>query len=409
MNKVDLHSKYKPMLKNDGKYFIVTGGRGSGKSFGVTVCILLLTYEVGHKILYTRYTMTSAEKSIIPEFLEKIELMGVQDVFEVTKKTITNKLTGSSIMFSGIQTASGDQTANLKSINGLTTFVLDEGEELLDEEKFDKINLSIRKKGVHNRCIVIMNPATKAHFIYGKFFEARGVPEGSNTQKGNATYIHTTYHDNIDNLDEDFIAECEDMKRRNPDKYKHQILGGWLDRAEGVIFTDWEIGDFRTDSDSVFGQDYGFSNDPSTLIEGSICKKTKRIWLREHVYKKGMTSQELEHANRRYAKDSLIVCDNADPRLWQSLRATGLNMTPTLKFPDSINKGIAIMQDYHIIIDPKSVNLVKEFNNYAWKVKAAHGGKSVPIDLWNHGIDAARYLIQYVCGRSIERGKYILS
>jgi len=122
-----------------------------------------------------------------------------------------------------------------------------------------------------------------------------------------------------------------------------------------------------------------------------------------------MTSQELEHANRRYAKDSLIVCDNADPRLWQSLRATGLNMTPTLKFPDSINKGIAIMQDYHIIIDPKSVNLIKEFNNYAWKVKAAHGGKSVPIDLWNHGIDAARYLIQYVCGRSIERGKYILS
>ena len=173
-------------------------------------------------------------------------------------------------MFSGIQTSSGDQTANLKSINGLTTFVLDEGEELTDEEKFDKINLSIRTKGVQNRCIVIMNPATKEHFIYRKFFEARGVAEGSNTQQGNATYIHTTYLDNLENLDDDFIAECEDMKLRNPEKYKHQILGGWLDRAEGVIFTDWEIGDFRTDSDSVFGQDYGFSNDPSTLIELSL-------------------------------------------------------------------------------------------------------------------------------------------
>ena len=409
MNKVDLKAKYKPLLKNKGKYFVITGGRGSGKSFSVTVCILMLTYEKGHKILYTRYTMTSANKSIIPEFLEKIEIMGLQDVFEVTKDKIINKLTDSVIMFSGIQTSSGDQTANLKSINGLTTFVLDEAEELTDEKKFDDINLSIRTKGVQNRCIVIMNPATKEHFIYGKFFEARGVQGGSNTQKGNATYIHTTYLDNIENLDDEFIAECEDMKLRNPEKYKHQILGGWLDRAEGVIFTDWEIGDFRTDSDSIFGQDYGFSNDPSSLIEGSICKKTKRIWLKEHLYEKGLTSQQLEHANRRYAKDSLIVCDNADPRLWQSLRATGLNMTPTLKFPDSISKGIAIMQDYHIIIDPKSINLIKEFNNYAWKSKVGKGGKSVPIDLWNHGIDAARYLIQYVCGRSIERGKYILS
>jgi len=409
MSKVKLNPKYRSLYGSDCRYNVITGGRNSGKSFGVTIFGLQLTYEAGHKILYTRYTMTSAEKSIIPEFLAKIELLGVEEHFEVTKKEITNKLTGSSIIFSGIQTSSGNQTANLKSISGITTWILDEAEEMTNEDEFDTIDLSVRVKGKDNRIIMIMNPTTKEHFIYGKFFEARGVEGGYNGQKEDVNYIHTTYLDNIDNIEKGSLKNILRMKEKEPEKYKYVILGGWRNRAEGVIFTDWEIGDFRTDSDSVFGQDYGFSNDPSTLIEGSICKKTKRIWLREHVYKKAMTSQELEHANRRYAKDSLIVCDNADPRLWQSLRATGLNMTPTLKFPDSINKGIAIMQDYHIIIDPKSVNLIKEFNNYAWKVKAAHGGKSVPIDLWNHGIDAARYLIQYVCGRSIERGKYILS
>ena len=409
MSNIKLHSKYKPLYSSDSRYFVITGGRGSSKSFSVTVFLLQLTYEEGHKVLFTRYTMTSATKSIIPEFLQKIELMGVQEHFDVTKTEIVNKLTGSSIMFSGINTASGDQTANLKSINGVTTFVLDEGEELHSEDKFDTIDFSVRALGKSNRCIVIMNPATKEHFVYGKFFEAKGVQEGFNGTKGNTTYIHTTYLDNIDNLDQGFIDAIEDLKIKDPDKYKHRILGGWLDRSEGAIFSDWEIGDFRDDDMTIFGQDYGFSNDPSTLIEISTCKKTKRIWMKEHLYKAGMSSKELAEANKRYAKDNLIVCDNADPRLWTELRATGLNMTPTIKYADSINKGLAIMMDYHIIIDSKSVNLIKEFNNYSWKAKANNAGKSVPIDNWNHGIDASRYAVQYLLGRSIERGKYIFA
>ena len=147
MSNVKLNPKYKSLYSNDGRYNIITGGRNSGKSFGVTIFILHLTYEKGHKVLYTRYTMTSAEKSIIPEFLAKIELLGVQDHFEVTKKEITNKMTGSSIMFSGIQTSSGNQTANLKSISGITTWVLDEAEEMTDEDNFDTIDLSVRVKG----------------------------------------------------------------------------------------------------------------------------------------------------------------------------------------------------------------------------------------------------------------------
>ena len=132
-NKIDLHPKYEALFNNDSRYFVITGGRGSGKSFAVNTFLVLLTYQENTKTLFTRYTMSSASMSIIPEFREKLELMGVEEQFEITKTEITNKLNGSSIYFSGIKTASGDQTAKLKSIQGINTFVLDEAEELMEE------------------------------------------------------------------------------------------------------------------------------------------------------------------------------------------------------------------------------------------------------------------------------------
>ena len=229
------------VLDSDSRYYIVTGGRGSGKSYAISTLLCLLTQQVGHVILFTRYTLRSAGVSIIPEFLEKIEFLGMEDVFHITKDEIINKQSGSRILFRGIKTSSGDQTANLKSLQGVTTWVLDEAEELTDEETFDKIDLSVRAKGIQNRVILIMNPSTKEHWIYNRFFEVRGIQEGSNVTKGDTTYIHTTYLDNLDNLSKSYINQIENIRTRRPEKFKHQILGGWLDKAEGVIFSNWTI------------------------------------------------------------------------------------------------------------------------------------------------------------------------
>jgi len=169
-----LNSNYNA-LGNESRYFVLTGGRGSGKSFAATVFLVLLTYERGHKILFTRYTMTSAGSSIIPEFIEKLEMMEVIEDFRITKDEITNIKTGSSIIFKGIKTASGNQTAALKSLNGVTTFVLDEAEELIDEDVFDKIDQSVRVKTKPNRVILILNPTTKEHWIYQRFYQNQGI------------------------------------------------------------------------------------------------------------------------------------------------------------------------------------------------------------------------------------------
>ena len=128
----------------------------------------------GVRVLFTRYTMVSAHLSIIPEFLEKIGILGLETIFSINKSEVVNTSTKSDILFRGIKTSSGNQTASLKSLQGINCWVLDEAEELIDENIFDTIDLSIREKKVQNRIILVLNPVTKEHWIYKRFFEERG-------------------------------------------------------------------------------------------------------------------------------------------------------------------------------------------------------------------------------------------
>ena len=399
-----INSKYL-VLDNDSRYFIVTGGRGSGKSFSINTFLCLMTAQPGHVILFTRYTLRSASISIIPEFLEKIELLGMQSQFKVTKDEIINIASGSRILFRGIKTSSGNQVASLKSLQGVTTWVLDEAEELVDEKTFDTIDLSVRQKGVDNRVIMIMNPTTKEHFIYQRFFESKGVQEGTNGRKGDTTYVHTTYLDNAENLAESFLNQIKEIRERRPKKYKHQILGGWLDKAEGVIFENWSIGEFKHVGKSVFGQDYGFSVDPTTLVETNVDTNNKRIYLKLHYYKPNLTTSQIVELNRRFAGDSLIIGDSAEPRLITEMQAhpNSLNILPAVKGQGSVTHGITLMQDYDLIVDPDSTELIKELNNYSWMEKKS----STPIDDYNHAIDAIRYAVTYQL-ENPNRGKYFV-
>jgi phage terminase large subunit len=401
---IKVKKKYMPIVESDSRYFIVSGGRGSGKSFSVNALLVMLTYEQGHTILFTRYTLTSAYISIIPEFIDKLEQFGSIADFHITKDEILNKKTGSKIIFRGIKTSSGDQTANLKSLQGITTWVVDEAEELVDEQKFDTIDLSVRQQGKPNRIILILNPTTKEHFIYRRFFEDRGVQEGSNTTKENTTYIHTTYQDNIDNLSKSYIDQIEQMKVRRPEKYKQQMLGSWLNKAEGVIFNNWSVGEFKHIGTSVWGQDYGFAADPSTLVEVNIDSTNKRIYLKECFYLQRLTTSQIAQLNLKHAREGLIVGDSAEPRLLSEIKAKGCNVRPSIKGQGSVTYGISLLQDYDIIVSPDSTNLIKELNNYRWLERKSN----TPIDKYNHLIDAVRYAVGFQL-QNPNRGKYTVS
>ncbi|HEY7772121.1 MAG TPA: phage terminase large subunit [Marinagarivorans sp.] len=215
---------HNPPLK---RYTLLTGGRGSSKSWHIALAMVNLTYLPGHVILYTRWTMVSAHISIIPEFIDKIEQLQAEEDFEINKTEIINKRTGSRIVFRGIKTSQGTATAALKSIAGVTTWVLDEAEELVDHEIFDKIDLSIRSQAQPNRVILAMNPSYKTHWIYQRMIERNDY---------DVTHVHTTYKINAHNLSQSFLDQAERTRQTNPARYAHQFMGEWLESAEGLLW-----------------------------------------------------------------------------------------------------------------------------------------------------------------------------
>jgi len=342
------------------------------------------------RVLFTRYTMVSAHLSIIPEFLEKIGLLGYENIFSINKAEVVNLKNKSDILFRGIKTSAGNQTASLKSLTGVSNWILDEAEELIDEDIFDTIDLSIREKDIQNRIILILNPVTKEHWIYDRFFESKGIEGGFNGVKDNVCYIHSTYLDNKDNLSNSFLERIKTIKHNNFKKYTHKILGGWLDKADGVVFDNWSIGEFNPDGlQTSCGMDFGFSIDPDSLTEVAIDKKKQKIYLKEHIYKNGLKSHELAQIILDKVDNKLIIADSAEPRLIADLKHLGVNIKPVKK--GTIESGITRMQDFELVITPESTNIAKELNNYIFSDKAS----KLYVDAYNHAIDGVRYNIIY--------------
>ena len=389
MSKIKLNKKYRPLLYDRTRYNIIYGGRGSSKSFGVTTYLILKMLEQGNVILFTRYTMTSAHISIIPEFVNKIELLGLESLFEITKTEITCLTSGSKIMFRGIKTGGGIQTASLKSIADVNLWVCDEAEEIVSEEIFDTIDLSIRTKTKFNKVILIFNPTTKESWIYQKFFEDKGVEPGLNVINDDTTYIFTSYQDNLKHLEQSFLKQIEKMKIKNPKKYNHVIMGGFLDKAEGVIFSNWGIGEFNDELEFGFGADFGFSKDENTLVKVAIDRKNELIYLDEKLYTPGLVTSELYDIYKLECSNKLIVADNAEGRLIEEIKRKGVNIKPCTKGAGSVAEGVTLMQNYRLIVTKTSINLIKELNNYIWNDRKS----GTPIDMYNHLIDAARYYI----------------
>jgi len=243
--KLKINGKYKLLFAEKTRYYVITGSRFSGKSFVVSLFLTLKLKIENVRVLFTRWTLVSAKDSIVPEFAEKISLLNSESEYNVNEYDILNTATQSNVLFRGIKTSSGVQTAKLKSLTGVNIWVLDEAEELIDEDIFNKIDLSVRSKKSKNLVILILNPSYRTHWIYRRFFVEAGVPELFNGVKGNVTYIHTDYRDNIDNLPADIISEVQRLKNSNKKRFNEDMLGHWKDEPEGILFKQSELHRFK--------------------------------------------------------------------------------------------------------------------------------------------------------------------
>lgn len=413
---IRLSNKYEPLFALlDPSYHpevskvIITGGRNSQKSFATALFACVSARDYGWNTLYTRFTLVSAKDSIIADFNEKIDLLQSHTLFNVTSDRVESLHNKSKIVFKGIKTSQGNQTASLKSLKDFNLWIYDEAEEHPDFDSWDKVQKSIRSNVKRNLSIMLLNPTGKSHWIYETFFEERGVQAGFNGVVGDTMYIHTTYLD----LDRDIIADniwhdfeaCriafeqwselpkDERELRTPLRkkalyYKHAILGGWLEKSEGIIFDNWSVGTFIDTGYTMYGCDFGF-NDPTSIIKVSVDERNKKLYLKEEYYKSGITETDIYNIISSKCMDYMIVADSANPMIIESFKRKGLNIEPAVKGPDSIKAGILLMQDYDMIVDESSTNLIKELNNYCWNDKKS----GVPIDAYNHAIDSARYAL----------------
>jgi phage terminase large subunit len=175
-------------------------------------------------------------------------------------------------------------------------------------------------------------------------------------------------------------------------------LDGEIGAVEGTIFTDYEIIDRIPEEARLlgYGLDFGFSQDPAALI--ALYKYNDDIVVDEVVYQTGLLNSELANLMKQYQVTTDVYCDSAEPKSIQELKRFGFKVKPVEKGRDSVNYGIQILQQKHILVTRRSTNLLDEFSKYMWKKNRDGGYDPTPIDAYNHACDALRYVAMMTIG-----------
>jgi len=211
----------------------------------------------------------------------------------------------------------------------------------------------------------------------------------------NVDFITLTYKDN-EALEEKLVKEIESWKilGETDDSFWNLWLTrglGRLGKLSGAIITNWtEIDELPQAQILGSGMDFGFTNDPTTLI--SVYRHNGQLIWDEVIYEKGLLNSKIaEKIKPTDARHSLIVADSAEPKSIAELKTHGLSIIPVYKGKDSISWGLSLIQSEPFLVTSRSKNLIKELQNYTWAKDKNGESLNVPIDNWNHAIDAARY------------------
>lgn len=208
-------------------------------------------------------------------------------------------------------------------------------------------------------------------------------------------------------LDKQDLRLFERMKATNPRRYAVAGLGNW-GIVEGLIYEHWRESPFdpaeisRTGKlESVFGLDFGFTNDPTALFCGLLDIPARRLYVFDELYERGLTNDMIAKrvTAMGYGKVN-ITADGAEPKSIAELRGMGLRVHSAAKGADSIRSGIQWIQNLEIIIHPRCINFLTEISNYTWAKDKFGKMLDGPIDDFNHLMDAMRYALEkFIVGK----------
>lgn len=391
---------YKEFWHWKGRYRVVKGSRASKKS--KTTALWYITNLVKYpesNLLVVRKTYRTLKDSCYTELKWAIHRLGLDNFFDTKASPleITYKPTGQKVYFRGL-----DDPLKVTSITVdkgyLCWMWLEEAYEVNNESDFNMLDESIRgaipeSTGLFKQITITLNPWNEHHWIKKRFFDT----EDDQTLALTTNYLCNEFLDDADKKVFEF------MKKNNPRRYRVAGLGEW-GIVDGLIFENFEEKQFDIDEircqkgiKSVFGLDWGYTNDATALFCGLIDTKNMLLYVFDEMYEKGMSNEKIAKKITKmgYAKER-IRADSAEPKSIDRLYDLGIQrITKARKGKDSIINGIDFLQDYKIIVHPRCVNFITEITNYTWDEDSKTGRKlNKPIDDFNHLMDAMRYAIE---------------
>ena len=391
---------YATFWKFKGRYRVVKGSRASKKSKTTALWFIvnMMKYPEANALI-VRKVFRTLKDSCFTDLKWAIHRLGVDEFWDVKESPLemTYKPTGQKILFRGL-----DDPLKVTSItveHGYLCWMwIEEAYEISNEDDFNMLDESIRgaipdDSGLFKQITLTFNPWNEHHWLKARFFD----------HPDDETLALTTNYLMNEWLDAADRKVFETMKRKNPRRYKVAGLGDW-GIVDGLVFENWEEKAFDIQAvrnlasvKSAFGLDFGYTNDPSALFCGLVDEANKTLWVFDEMYGYGMSNEAIakEVQGMGYMKEK-IRADAAEPKSIDRLYDLGLShIHKARKGKDSVNNGIDYIQDFHIIVHPKCVNFITEISNYTWDTDSKTGKKlNVPIDDFNHLMDAMRYALE---------------
>lgn len=396
---------YKRFWNFRGRYRVVKGSRASKKSKTTALWYIyhLMKYPEAN-LLVVRKTFRTLKDSCFTDLKWAVHRWGVDHLWNFTLSPLeaTYIPTGQKIYFRGL-----DDPLKVTSIavdkGCLCWMWLEEAYEIMSESDFDMLDESIRgstPEGLFKQITITLNPWNEHHWIKKRFFDS---------YDPDILALTTNYLCN-EWLDKSDLAVFERMKTNNPRRYQVAGLGNW-GIVEGLIYENWKEeaytlitrkeaqegrkGVIRDNLKTVCGLDFGYTNDPTAFVIALLDRDNSRLYIYDEFYEKGLSNKAIAERIKElgYRKER-ITADSAEPKSIDELKTYGLNVKGAVKGKDSIVHGIQWIQDLEIIVHPRCVNFLTEISNYTWDTDRFGKKLNVPIDDFNHLMDALRYAVE---------------
>lgn len=350
-------------------------------------------------LLIIRKTGRTLKDSCYTELKWAVKRLCVEHLWNFTLSPLQAEYipTGQKVYFRGLDDPL-KVTSITVDVGCLCWMWIEEAYEVMKEADFDVLDESIRgevPEGLFKQITLTFNPWNEHHWMKKRFFDTPPDPD--------VLAITTNYLCN-EWLDQADIKVFETMKKNNPRRYAVAGLGGW-GIVDGLVYENWKEEEFDVKSDafleahtkliSTFGLDFGYTNDPTAFFCGLLDLEHKQLFVFDEMYEKGLSNKKIADNIKAmgYGKER-IIADSAEPKSIDELKSLSLRVKGAMKGKDSIKNGIQWIQDLEIIIHPRCVNFLTEISNYTWDQDKFGTKMNVPIDDFNHLMDAMRYALE---------------